>query len=281
MVSIRQLWVVFLMFTLSACGGGGTLGNDNNNGGNDKTPVYTLGLTIKNSQGQNSNQLSLSSPLVLEATLSATNNGVIAGQLITFDFDRPSLATFANDTGTADTKANGVASIGINVGTLLGAGKITARFGEVSAQVVFTSAGDGGTEVGVQIGSVLLIADKLQLGSAESDKVELSAVVRNTRNNVLSGVEVEFEADNATIQVLDRETGANGIARATLSALGSKENREIKVTARVGQKFTDLIINVVGTQIDIASPQAVVLNDSALIDIFVQDSEGKGRELRE
>ncbi|CAM5224420.1 hypothetical protein [Alishewanella longhuensis] len=64
MVSIRQLWVVVFLFALSACGGGGTLdnGGGNNNGGGN-TPVYTLGLTIKNGQGQNTNQLSLASPL--------------------------------------------------------------------------------------------------------------------------------------------------------------------------------------------------------------------------
>lgn len=279
MVSIRQLWVVVFLFALSACGGGGTLdnGGGNNNGGGN-TPVYTLSLTIKNGQGQNTNQLSLASPLVVEATLSATNNGVTSGRLINFTFDTPGLASFGNDTGSAATNANGTASIGINVGTLSGAGKITASFGNVSAEVVFISAGDGDTEVGVQIGSVLLIADKLQLGSADTDQIELSALVRNTSNNVVSGVPVIFSTDSGELQILDTESAANGIARATLTTRSDKNNREIRVVARAQQRVSELVINVVGTQIDIASPQAVVLNDSALIDIFVQDSEGKGIE---
>lgn len=280
MVSIRQLWVVVFLFALSACGGGGTLesGGNNNGGGGNTAPVYSLSLTLKNNQGQTTNQLSLATPLILEATLSATQNGVISERLINFTFDTPGLATFANDTGSAATNANGVATIGLAVGTLSGAGKISASFGNVTAEVVFISAGDGDTEVGVQIGSVLLIADKLQLGSADTDKIELSALVRNTRNNVLSGIEVQFETDTGTIMDVDSETAANGIAKATLTALGSKENREILVTAKVGQQFSDLRINVVGTIIDIASPPAVVLNDSAPIDIFLLDSEGKGIE---
>ncbi|CAM5224394.1 Ig-like domain-containing protein [Alishewanella longhuensis] len=279
MVSIRQLWVVVFLFALSACGGGGTLdnGGGNNNGGGN-TPVYTLGLTIKNGQGQNTNQLSLASPLLVEATLSATNNGVTSGRLINFTFDTPGLASFGNDTGSAATNANGIATIGINVGTLSGAGKITASFGDITAEVVFISAGDGDTEVGVQIGSVLLIADKLQLGSADTDEIELSALVRNTSNNVVSGVPVVFSTDSGELQILDTESAANGIARATLTTRSDKNNREIRVVARAQQQVSELLISVVGTQIDIASPQAVVLNDSALIDIFVQDSEGKGIE---
>lgn len=278
MVSIRQLWVVVFLFALSACGGGGTLDNGGNNGGGGNTPVYTLSLTIKNAQGQSTNQLSLASPLVVEATLSATNSGLISGRLINFTFDTPGLASFGNDTGSAATNANGIATLGINVGTLSGAGKITASFGDITAEVVFISAGDGDTEVGVQIGSVLLIADKLQLGSADTDEIELSALVRNTSNNVVSGVPVVFSTDSGELQILDTESAANGIARATLTTRSDKNNREIRVVARAQQQVSELLISVVGTQIDIASPQAVVLNDSAVIDIFVQDSEGKGIE---
>lgn len=280
MVSIRQLWVVVFLFALSACGGGGTLesGGNNNGGGGNTAPVYSLSLTLKNGQGQTTNQLSLATPLILEATLSATQNGVISERLINFSFDTPGLATFANDTGSAATNANGVATIGLAVGTLSGAGKISASFGNVTAEVVFISAGDGDTEVGVQIGSVLLIADKLQLGSADTDKIELSALVRNINNNVVSGVPVVFTTDSGELQILDSESAVNGIARATLTTRSDKNNREIRVVARAQQKTSELLVTVIGTQIDISAPQAVVLNDSALIDIFVQDSEGNGIE---
>lgn len=284
MLSIRQLWVVLVIFVLSACGGGGTLDSGgsnnggNNGGGNAAQPVYSLSLSLKNSQGQSTNQLSLANPLVLEATLTATNNGVIVNRLINFTFDNAGLATFANDTGSAATASNGVATIGLNVGTLSGAGKVTASFGEVTAEIVFISAGDGDTAVGVQIGSVSLIADKLQLGSAESDKVELSVLVRNTNNNVVSGVPVTFTADSGELQVVDTTSGANGIARATLTTKSDKNNREIRVIARAQQRSAELVIAVVGTQIAISAPQAVVLNDSTSVDIVVQDSEGNGIE---
>lgn len=282
MVSIRQLWVVFFLFTLSACGGGGTLDSGGNNGGSNGnvggTPVFTLTLTIKNSQGELTNQLALATPLIVEASLTATNNGVVAGQLINFAFTRPDLAIFDNDAASAVTNANGIATIGIRAGTLSGAASVTATFGEINAQVAFNSAGDGGADVGAVIGSVLLIADKLQLGSADTDQIELSALVRNTNNNVVADIPVTFTTDSGELQVLDDVTSANGIARATLTTRSDKNNREIRVVARAQQQTSELVINVVGTQIAISAPQAVVLNDTAVLDIFVQDSEGNGLE---
>lgn len=279
MLSIRQLWVVFVVLALSACGGGGTLDSGNNNGGGTgNQPVYSLSLSLKNSQGQTTNQLSLASPLILEATLTATNNGQVSNRLINFSFDTANLASFANDTGSAATNAAGVGTLGINVGTLSGAGKITATYGEVSAEIVFISAGDGDTEVGVQIGSVSLIADKLQLGSADTDQIELSALIRNTNNNVIAGIPVTFTTDSGELQILDTVSAANGIARATLTTRSDKNNRDIRVVARAQQRSAELLVTVIGTQISISAPQAVVLNDSTNLEIYVQDSEGNGLE---
>lgn len=270
---------MFVVFTLSACGGGGTLDSGGNNGGGSgNEPVYSLTLSLKNSQGQTTNQLSLASPLILEATLTATNNGLVSSRLINFSFDTANLASFANDTGSAATNSSGVATLGINVGTLSGAGKVIATYGDISAEIVFISAGDGDTEVGVQIGSVSLIADKLQLGSADTDQIELSALIRNTNNNVVAGIPVTFTSDSGELQILDAESAVNGIARATLTTKSDKNNREIRVVARAQQRSAELLVTVIGTQIAISAPQAVVLNDSTNLEIYVQDSEGNGLE---
>lgn len=246
--------------------------------GDGDSDNFTLSLSIKNAQGETTNQLSLATPLIIEASLSATTSGVVEGRLINFSFDKADLANFDNDAGSAATNANGVATIGIKAGTLSGAGIITATFGEISAEVVFNSAGDGGSDAGETIGSVFLIADKLQLGSADTDQIELSALVRNTSNNVISAIPVVFTTDSGELQIIDTETAANGIARASLTTRSDKSNREITVTARVQQQTSELVINVIGTQIEISAPQAVVLNDSAELDIFIQDSEGNGIE---
>ncbi|SNY55806.1 Ig-like domain (group 1) [Arsukibacterium tuosuense] len=279
MRNIRQLLVALMITSLAACGGGGTLGSgggDSGGGTGGSAPVFTLALTITNTAGTETNNLSQDTPLVVTATLTATNDGNVANQLINFEVSGEGLAALGNDAGAASTNAEGVATIPLLVGNRSGAGQINASFGEVSASAVFNSAGDGGDQVDITIGSVRLIADKLLLGSGATDKVELSALVRDVNNVTLSEVPVTFSADSGEINIVDTVTGPNGIAKATLTTLSDSNNREISIVARVQQQTAELIIDVVGTNLEIAAPSAVVLNDSATIDVFVTDSSGNG-----
>ncbi|MDX1539656.1 Ig-like domain-containing protein [Arsukibacterium sp.] len=279
MRNIRQLLVALMITSLAACGGGGTLDSGSGGGGGGSggnTPVFTLAVTLTNAAGTESNNLSQDTPLVVTATLSATNNGNVANRLISFEVSGDGLATLGNDAGSASTNADGVATIPLNVGNRSGAGQVTATFGDVSASAVFNSAGDGGDDVDVTIGSVSLIADTLQLGTGASSKVELSALVRDANNVVLADIPVIFSSDSGELVQIDSVTGANGVAKATLTSQTNKTNRDVLVTARVQQQTTQLTVAVVGTSINIAAPNSVVLGDTSTIDIFVTDSNGIG-----
>mgnify|MGYP003134214784 CR=1 FL=1 len=279
MRNIRQLLVALMITSLAACGGGGTL--DNSGGGTGggsggNTPVFTLAVTLTNAAGTESNNLSQDTPLVVTATLSATNDGNVANRLISFEVSGEGLATLGNDAGSASTNADGVATIPLNVGNRSGAGQVTATFGEVSASAVFNSAGDGGEQVDITIGSVALIADTLQLGTGASSKVELTALVRDSNNVVLADVPVTFSSDSGELVQIDSVTGANGVAKATLTSQTNKSNRDVLVTARVQQQRSQLIVAVVGTNIEIAAPISVVLADTSAIDLFLTDANDIG-----
>ncbi|MDX1678036.1 beta strand repeat-containing protein [Arsukibacterium sp.] len=281
MRNIRQLLVALMITSLAACGGGGTLdsGGDGGTGGGGSggnTPVFSLNVALTNQAGAQSNNLSQDTPLTVTATLTATNNGNVANRLITFAVSGEGLATLGNDAGSASTNADGVATIALNVGNRSGSGEVTANFGETSASAVFNSAGDGGDEVDVTVGSVSLIADTLQLGTGASSKVELSALVRDANNVVLADIPVTFSSDSGELVQIDSVTGANGVAKATLTSQTNKTNRDVLVTARVQQQTTQLTVAVVGTTINIAGPKSVVLGDTSTIDFFVTDSNGIG-----
>lgn len=276
MRNIQRLFVAVLISVLAACGGGGTLSNDNSGGGDNNTVVYSLAVTLTDSNGGASTALAQATPLTVTATLSATNNGVVANKVISFTVSDSALASFGNTAGTALTDANGVASITLLVGTKSGAGQVDASYTDATASAGFVSAGDGGDSVDITIGSVSLIADTLQLGSSSADKVELSALVRDSNNVVVADVPVTFSADSGELVQVDAVTGANGIARATLTTLTNKNNRDILVNARVQQQLAELTVNVKGTVIDISAPGSVVLADTATVDVFVTDSSGAG-----
>lgn len=278
MRNIQQLIVALLLTVLAACGGGGTLdsGSGGNSGGGNTTPVYTLTLALTNSAGITSTALAQATPLTITATLTATNGGVIANQVINFALSDASLAVLGSGTGTALTNSNGVATINLLVGDKSGAGTVMATFGDVTANAGFSSAGDGGSQVDVTIGSVALIADSLLLGSGASAKVELTALVRDANNVVIPGVPVTFASDSGELVQVDAVTAVNGTAKATLTTQTNKNNRDIAVTATVQQKVAQLTVAVSGTSIEVAAPNSVVLGDTTSIDVFLTDSNDSG-----
>jgi hypothetical protein len=266
MRNIRQLFVALIVTTLAACGGGGTLDSDGGTGGGN-TPVYSLALTLTDADGSATPALAQTTPLTLTATLRATNGGVVAGQVIDFALSDDELAEFGNAAGTALTNDAGVASLQLLVGSKSGAGNVTASYESATAAAGFVSLGGDGT--------VTLIADTLQLGSGASGKVELTALVRDNSNVVVSGVPVVFSTDSGELDQLDTTT-VNGIVRAVLTTQTDKNNRDIVVTARVQQQTSEITISVTGTSIEIASPSSVVLGDTATIDVFLTDSNDSG-----
>ena len=277
MRNIQQLLVALIVTTLAACGGGGTLDSDGGNGGGgNTTPVYSLAVSLTNADGTASNALAQATPLTATATLTATNNGVVSGRVIQFGLSNEALATFGNTAGSAVTNAQGVATISLLAGNSSGAGTVTATYNNATAEAAFNSAGDGGDTVDITVGSVALIADTLQLGSSTASKVELTALVRDTNNVVLADVPVNFSSDSGELVQIDSVTGENGVARATLTTQTNKNNRDIKVMARVQQQSSELTVSVVGTAIEVAAPDSVVLADSTTIDMFLTDSNGAG-----
>ena len=277
MRNIQQLLVALIVTTLAACGGGGTLDSDGGNGGGgNTTPVYSLAVSLTNADGTASSALAQATPLTATATLTATNDGVVSGRVIQFGLSNEALATFGNTAGSAVTNAQGVATISLLAGSSSGAGTVTATYNDATAEAAFNSAGDGGDAVDITVGSVALIADTLQLGSSTASKVELTALVRDTNNVVLADVPVNFSSDSGELVQIDSVTGENGVARATLTTQTNKNNRDIKVMARVQQQSSELTVSVAGTAIEVAAPDSVVLADSTTIDMFLTDSNGAG-----
>ncbi|MDP4537717.1 Ig-like domain-containing protein [Alkalimonas collagenimarina] len=272
-----SITAVFFSLLLVACGGGGTL-DGGGNGGTGTAPVFTLELELNDSAGAASDQLSDAEPLTARATLSATNNGTISGRVIVFEFSSEGLATLSASSGTALTDSSGVAEIELRAGDISGAGELRATLQntDTSAAAGFNSAGDGGGESGITIASVRLLADRTQLGSGASDKIELSALVRDSNNVLLSGVPVTFSSDSGELIVTSAETEQDGIAKATLTSQIDKSVRDIVVSARVNNIRDELLLRVVGTTLEVVAPSAVVLGDHVAINFSLQDAAGQG-----
>jgi hypothetical protein len=281
MRNIQQLIVALFIMTLAACGGGGTLDSDGGTGGGNTTPVYSVSVALTDASGNASTALAQATPLTATVTLTATNGGAVANQLITFTINDVALATFSNAAGTALTNGDGVATITLAAGSKSGAGNLTATYSGTSATTGFTSAGDGGDSVDVVVGNVILLADKLQLGTGSNDKVVLSALVRDPNNNLLVDVPVTFSSvgannsDGGELVVLSASTEADGVAKAELKSAVDANIRSIVVTAAVGQVSASLTVNVVGTEIDVSAPDSAVIGSTVQISAILRNSENQ------
>ncbi|WP_337880478.1 Ig-like domain-containing protein, partial [Rheinheimera sp.] len=228
-------YLLLLLLSLQGCGGGGgTIGSDSPG----QQEVISISLSLNTATGQSSSALSLAQPLTLQAQLSSSTGRSMAGQVLTFTLSDPLLAKFGNDAGTAQTNSTGTASIGVLAGSKSGAGIITARLSDsVSAQISFESAGDADDEAPTSpVGSVRLVAQNLQLGSGASEKIDLSALVLDSKNVLQPGITVQFSASSGELEIVSALTEADGVAKARLSSSSDKSLRTIDVTAAVGTK---------------------------------------------
>lgn len=278
---LRTLFGFLALVSLFSCGGGGSISRDDtpvDNSGGSGTVTISMQLALTDADGQPSTSLSESTPLTLTATATDSNGDPVTDTLVTYTFQPEDLAIFGNDSGTASTDANGVATIEILVGENSGAGEIVAALssGE-EATTTFNSAGT--TFVGEQPASLDLFASSIQLASSGSDEIELIALVKDANNVLLEGVDVTFSVNSeASLQVTQGTTGADGIARALLDTQNKPENRTITVIATASglAESQTLDIKVIGTQINIDGASSAIIDAAVLITISLVDSDGKG-----
>jgi hypothetical protein len=281
----RTLLVFLALLSLFSCGGGGSLSRDDSAGGGTAgggtvTVTRSITLAFTDVNGQPSTSLSESNPLTLTATVTDSNGDPVTSTLITYRFQPDGLADYGNDAGTASTDLNGVATIQILVGENSGAGEIVAALssGE-EASTTFNSAGT--TLIGEQPASLDLFGSSTQLASSGADEIELIALIKDSNNVLLEGIDVTFSADaGASLQLENggsvAVTGVDGIARATLSTQNNQENRTIEVTASTATFSQMLEVQVVGTQTNINGSSSAILNDPVPLTISLVDSDGNG-----
>ncbi|OFI35886.1 invasin [Alteromonas lipolytica] len=275
MQSLRLIAALWALFLLTACGGGGEVSRETPTT-TPTTPTVSIALTISNQANETDRNLALDNPLTITATVSDSSGSPVADQLITFTVAQSDLLVFGNDTGTARTNDEGIATIGITVGTASGDGEITATLnsGE-SATTTFSSAGSSSSNS--QPAEIALYSSSLQLPSGGADEIELIALVKDSQSVLLEGIDVSFSVSsdaNVELQLLQPTTAADGTARAILTTQNNAGNREFQVTARAGSFVSTVDIEVLGTEIVVNGSSSLVLNDSSDFIIRVQDSDG-------
>ncbi|MES3020188.1 MAG: Ig-like domain-containing protein [Pseudomonadota bacterium] len=132
--------------------------------------------------------------------------------------------------------------------------------------------------------SVSLVFSSEQLASAgiAGTEVGVTALVRTADNVALPNAKIVFSADSGLIVANTATTDSAGKASAALGTGGSRLNRAIVVTAKVGSKSATAVVNVVGTKLLVSGPASMTLGASADLLATLVDSAGRpiaGQEL--
>ncbi|GAB3680836.1 hypothetical protein GCM10028792_26280 [Salinisphaera aquimarina] len=141
------------------------------------------------------------------------------------------------------------------------------------------SGNGGGADNGDAVSDVSqldLIASATTLTSAavqNESGVVLTAIARDSDNNAVADPDIEFNASSGRLE-LDTGTSSNGTATALLYNDPDRANRTITVTASSGGVSDSIQIEVSGTRLSIAGPDAVATGDDARFTATLVDSSG-------
>lgn len=124
--------------------------------------------------------------------------------------------------------------------------------------------------------SLSVLTSSPQIPSDGSKAANITALVRDSNNNLVKGVTVSFTASSGAISVTTGTTGSDGTAAATLSTAGDPTNRDIKVTATAGASTATVDVNVIGTKLSLSGPSSMVLGDTQPYTVALVDSAGTG-----
>jgi hypothetical protein len=138
---------------------------------------------------------------------------------------------------------------------------------------------DGGAASGgsTTASTLTLLTSSPQIPSDGASDATITALVRDTNNNVLPDVPVVFSSDSGSLVVSQpSSTDANGQLTATLSTAGDPTNRTITVSATAGSAAATVTVDVVGTTLAINGPASLPTGQTGDYNVVLTDAGGAG-----
>lgn len=237
---------------LAACGGGNTLTGSTSTGGTGTSTLASISVT--------SSVASIAADGSDSATITAVakdaNNNFVQNVTISFGTSAGGLAvTQAKTDASGRAIATLTADATSPVGTAI---TVTAASGSISGKAVVNVVNTQQT--------ITLTTSLPQIPSDSSKAATITALVRGSNNQFLSGVNVCFSASSGGLSGLINgctSTDNNGAAIATLNAANDPTNRRITVTATAGTASATVPVDVTGTKLTISGPQSLIQNGPA------------------
>jgi hypothetical protein len=249
---------------LAACGGGGGSPGTNSNGvAPSKAASVTL---VASSDTMDSSGLD-GTEVTLTAIVKDANNNVLPNETVDFKADSGQVSNtnrITNATGQVVEK-------------LSTKGNTTPRVITVTASAGSATSAPIKVTVAASQSTLVLTADSgvLQSAGATGNEVNLTALVKDSSNNVVTGATVSLSADSGSLNYANHVTDAKGTVTAKLSTGGDPTSRTITITATTpGAKNASTVVKVAGNKLVINNSSTVKVGASTDVSVKLVDSAG-------
>ncbi|WP_119968341.1 MULTISPECIES: hypothetical protein [Shewanella] len=281
MRSAQRLFLALLSsIFLFACSGGGSI-SDDGGGGTDPVEVISVELTSSVASGES---VDATTGTLLTAKVTSSINGLVSGELVSFELSDASLGSFDVSTATAVTNSEGIATINLFSAEIAGSGSVTASIesGE-SDTVAFTMAGDGG-----EAGGGAQVSLKLY-NSAGEEVDTISTLVPGVLVATVTGINkptiVSFASEIGDLPITTAVTNDDNTASVDIYAGSSLGAGTVTASLSTGEKG-EVIVVVGATNVEMGSGSpfeqgvAEVSTDelsaggTATVSVLIQDEDG-------
>ncbi|MCZ6829849.1 MAG: hypothetical protein O7F73_09725 [Gammaproteobacteria bacterium] len=284
----RLLFTVIFTLALGACGGGssdgpGFIGGGSGGGSETPPPEVTLELTLTNSNGEPTTNVTTVDPGRLDILVTDIIDGPVSEVVVNAT---TTLGSFEPVSGSALTDSNGMATLFLQAGPIIGAGTLTVTTsvgGEPFSASMNFQVGEAELALGRIDGSGDFIlgeigAGAVNLPAAGSTILEV-AVVDGDGDLVSNAIEVSFGSGCANLtppsaQLAASATTVNGIATVTFTADGCI-GTDVVTAAIVGSTSNSANVTLNIAAADIGSIAFISATPTSLA---LKGTGGEGRE---
>ncbi|OED43018.1 hypothetical protein AB833_04780 [Chromatiales bacterium (ex Bugula neritina AB1)] len=159
-------------------------------------------------------------------------------------------------------------------------GGCSGRTDESTSETSDTASGANGATPSIGAAQaapaqVLILSDKPTLQTGAADKAEITALVTDDSNRVVVGQDVLFSSDGGVLQDIVATTDESGEAKAFLNLAGDYRNRNITVSAEIGEFSASVLVAATGTKLDIETPDNLVTGQDANVTFTLVAGDGQ------
>ncbi|KPC51744.1 Ig-like domain-containing protein [Amantichitinum ursilacus] len=132
------------------------------------------------------------------------------------------------------------------------------------------------TAVPTPVSAISLLATSPTLNSDGATPVTISALLKDSTNNVIPSQAVSFTVDSGAVIVTNGGlTDSTGVAKATVTTGNDATNRTITVTATSASMSKTIVLSVSGTSLQLSGATSLAINATTNLTATLTDSSGK------